>query len=154
MASADGESPRGTRVRELPGAAEYHRTVDVAMVLSFTAATGDDNRIHLDRPFAESAGFADRIAHGILIQGLMSTACTRWAEREGLTILSGGWDRVRFIKPVIVGDTISTGYALLDPEDHGRRRLARADAWNQRGELVGLGVHVLYVLDGDADPQS
>ncbi|GAC1383259.1 MAG: hypothetical protein NVSMB4_11260 [Acidimicrobiales bacterium] len=77
----------------------------------------------------------------------MSTACTRWAEREGLRILSGGWDRVRFLRPVIVGDTISAAYALEDPADTGQRRRALADAWNQRGEIVAVGVHLLHVLD-------
>lgn len=138
---------RPPRVNAMPGFAEYHRTVGGPELLSFTAATGDDNRIHHDATYAQAAGMADRIAHGILIQGLMSTACTRWAEREGVRILSGGWDRVRFLRPVIVGDTISSAYALEDPQDTGRRRRAFADAWNQRGELVAVGTHLLHIID-------
>jgi acyl dehydratase len=125
---------------------EYHRTVTSAEVLAFAAATGDDNRIHLDAEYARAAGLEGPIAHGILVQGLMSTACTRWAEARELRILSGGWDRVRFTAPVLVGDTVSTAYALQDPADTGRRRLAAADAWNQRGELVAVGTHVLHVI--------
>jgi acyl dehydratase len=130
----------------MPGAVEYHRTITDAEIFAFAAATGDDNRVHLDAQYAGSSGLAGRIAHGILVQGLMSTACTRWAERQGLRILSGGWDRVRFIAPVFVGDTISTAYALKDPSDSGRRRMAAADAWNQRGEMVAVGTHVLHVI--------
>jgi acyl dehydratase len=136
-----------TTVSGMSGAVEYHRTISEADVVAFAAATGDDNRVHMDREYSRSLGMAHRVAHGILIQGLMSTACTRWAERAGLNILSYGWDRVRFVKPVLLGDTITTAYALVDPEDAGRKRLARADAHNQRGELVGVGTHVLYVLD-------
>ena len=141
---ADARPPR---VNTLPGFLEYHRTVGGPELLAFTAATGDDNRIHHDVTYAQAVGMPDRIAHGILVQGIMSTACTRWAERERLRILSGGWDRVRFLRTVIVGDTISAAYALEDPTDSGRRRRALADAWNQRGELVAVGVHLLHVLD-------
>ncbi len=145
--SASPTPPRRTdRVSDLPGAMEYHRTISIADLHAFCAATGDDNRIHLDISYAHAAGLAERIAHGTLIQGLMSTACTRWAQREGLTILSGGWDRVRFIRPALIGDTISVAYALQDPTDQGKRRLATADAWNDRGELVGIGTHILHVL--------
>lgn len=142
---AHGDHER--RVRDMVGAVEYHRTVSDADIAAFAAATGDDNRAHMDLVYAESMGMTQRVAHGILIQGLMSTACTRWAERAGLRILSYGWDRVRFIKPVLLGDTITAAYALADPDDAGRKRLAHADAHNQRGELVGVGTHILYVLD-------
>jgi 3-hydroxybutyryl-CoA dehydratase len=145
-----GDEPAGVtkaRVRDLPGAVEYHRTISDADVLAFAAATGDDNRVHMDAVYAVEMGMGGRVAHGILVQGLMSTACTRWAEHASLRILSYGWDRVRFIRPVLVGDTISTAYALEDPADSGRKRRATADAWNDRGELVGVGTHILYVVD-------
>lgn len=139
-------SGRNIRVRDMPGAVEYHRTISSAEISQFVSATGDDNRVHMDLEYAHEVGMTDRVAHGILVQGLMSTACTRWCEKQDLRILSYGWDGVRFIKPVILGDTITTAYALVDPEDSGRKRLARADAHNQRGELVAVGTHILYVL--------
>lgn len=139
---------RNIPVSTLPGAESYHRTVTSAELLMFAAATGDDNRVHLDEVYARGLDLPGQIAHGILVQGLMSTACTRWADRRGLRILSGGWDRVRFLRPVVVGDTVSASYALEDAEDVGRRRRALADAWNSRGELVAVGIHVLHVLEG------
>ena len=145
---SNGErTAREIRVRDLPGAVAYHRTITSAEILQFASATGDDNRVHMDAEYARDVGMADRVAHGILIQGLMSTACTRWCEQNGLRILSYGWDRVRFVRPVLLGDTITTAYALIDPADGGRKRMARADAHNQRGELVAAGVHILYVLE-------
>ena len=136
-----------TPVRELEGAVEYHRTIGDAEIAGFAAVTGDDNRVHMDLPYAEGMGMSERVAHGILVQGLMSTACTRWADQRGLRILSYGWDRVRFIKPVLRGDTISTAYAVVEEEEGGRKRIARADAHNQRGEIVAVGTHIMYVLD-------
>lgn len=135
------------RVSDMPGAVEYHRTISAADIASFAAATGDDNRVHMDVEYARAMDMGERVAHGILVQGLMSTACTRWADQRGLRILSYGWDRVRFIRPVLLGDTISTAYALADPDDTGRKRIASADAHNQHGELVAVGTHLLYVLD-------
>ena len=138
---------RGVRVRDMPGAVTYHRTVSSAEISQFASATGDDNRVHMDVRYAREVGMADRVAHGILVQGLMSTACTRWCERNDLRILSYGWDQVRFVRPVLLGDTITAAYALADPADTGRKRMARADAHNQDDELVAVGTHILYVLD-------
>jgi 3-hydroxybutyryl-CoA dehydratase len=146
MRSQEPPGVRQPRVRDMPGAVEYHRTISDADIAQFAGATGDDNRVHMDLTYAEDIGMTQRVAHGILIQGLMSTACTRWAERAGLRILSYGWDRVRFIKPVLLGDTITTAYALADAGDTGQKRVARADAHNQRDELVAVGTHLLYVV--------
>jgi 3-hydroxybutyryl-CoA dehydratase len=126
---------------------EIHRTVTEADVTQFAGITGDLNRIHLDEIYARSTRVGGRVAHGVYVQGLMATACTAWADRAGLSIVSYGWDRVRFIRPVLIGDTITAAYAMNDPDADGQKRVARADAHNQRGELVAVGTHILYVLN-------
>jgi acyl dehydratase len=135
------------RVRDLPGMIEIHRTVTESDIVLFAGITGDLNRIHMDETYARSTKVGSRVAHGIFVQGLMSTACTAWADREGLPILSYGWDRVRFIRPVRIGDTITAAYAAVDPAGADAKRFARADAHNQHGELVAVGTHILYILD-------
>jgi acyl dehydratase len=58
---------------------------------------------------------------------------------------------VRFIRPVAVGDTITAAYAPLEggatyPES-GTTLQFRAEARNQRGEVVAAGRHLMYRLE-------
>jgi 3-hydroxybutyryl-CoA dehydratase len=39
---------------------------------AFAALTGDISPLHMDRDFARSRGFRDRVAHGVLLGGLIS----------------------------------------------------------------------------------
>ena len=61
----------------------------------------------------EKSSFGKLMAHGALLVGFMSTASTsaiahtREAEE---TPVSLGYDRIRFLKPVFIGDTITTIY--------------------------------------------
>ena len=54
-------------VRELPGAVEYHRTISAAELLAFAAATGDDNRVHMDQTYAEGMGMRDLLIELLLL---------------------------------------------------------------------------------------
>lgn len=132
-------------VRDLPGVAQFAKTVSEGDVYQFAGLSGDLHPVHVNAEYAANQPVGQRIAHGVILIGLMSAACTAWARREGIDIVSYGWDGVRFIKPVFFGDTITTSYAM-DPErqPEGKKYFALADAFNQRGELVGVGQHILY----------
>ena len=132
-------------VRDLPGAAHFAKTVSEGDVYQFAGLSGDLHPIHIDAQYAKGQPVGQRIAHGVILIGLMSSACTAWATRESIDIVSYGWDGVRFIKPVFFGDTITTSYAMNpDRAPEGKKHFALADAYNQRGELVGVGEHILY----------
>ncbi|SDO32716.1 Acyl dehydratase [Cryobacterium flavum] len=137
--------PERRDVKDLPGAERFAKTVSEGDVYQFAGLTGDTHPVHLNAEYAASQPVGQRIAHGVILIGLMSSACTAWATREGIEIVSYGWDGVRFIKPVYFGDTITTSYAM-DPlrAPEGKKHFALADAYNQRGELVGVGQHILY----------
>jgi acyl dehydratase len=67
--------------------------------------------------------------------------------------VSLGYDRIRFIAPVFIGDTITVAYtiALLD---EGRQR-ATADilVTNQLGKTVTIAQHILkWVIPSDQKP--
>lgn len=133
------------RVSELPGAAAFAKTVTEGDVYQFAGLSGDLHPVHMNEEYASKQPVGQRIAHGVILIGLMSTACTTWALREGIDIVSYGWEGVRFIRPVYFGDTITTNYAMNpDRAPEGKKHFAVADAYNQRGELVGVGQHILY----------
>lgn len=141
---------------ERPLAATFSKTIGESDVAGFAGISGDLNPVHIDETYARAAGMPGRIAHGVLVLGLMSTACSLYAQREGLQILSYGWEHVRFIHPVALGDTITTAYAPFDGDPSGPQTGLKqefdAEARNQRGEVVAVGRHIMYRLTDEGSP--
>jgi 3-hydroxybutyryl-CoA dehydratase len=78
----------------------------------------------------------------------MSTCSTMMIEAckgtsSGETPVSLGYDGVRFLKPVFIGDTITLTYTIESVDAAKRQSQANIQAQNQRGELVGVAKHIL-----------
>ena len=76
--------------------------------------------------------------------GFMSTASTLVLSRPNRDVVSYGYDRTRFIKAVLIGDTISVRYVISKIEPERRRTLADVTITNQRGEIVAAATHIGY----------
>ena len=92
--------------------------------------------------------YGKRIAHGALMVGYMSTASTMMIERcvqRGIdsTPVSLGYDRVRFVGPVYIGDTITVSYRIKEIDRERDRSRASVEVTNQRGETVAVAEHIL-----------
>ena len=85
----------------------HGRTITEADVVNFAALSGDWNEIHVNEEFARSGFFGRRIAHGALIFSVSTglAAQTDPAQHPDL-IAFYGIDRLRFVRPVFLGDTI------------------------------------------------
>jgi 3-hydroxybutyryl-CoA dehydratase len=80
------------------------RTITETDIALFSAVSGDWNPIHNDAAFAANGPFGTRIAHGLLLVSMM----TGMAPISGQAVVAlYGFDRVRFVKPVMLGDTIT-----------------------------------------------
>lgn len=82
------------------------------MLVDYANASGDQNPIHQDEPFAKSVGLPDVIAHGMLTMGLAATALEEWM--GAATIVEFG---TRFTKPVLVpvsGATVTFSGTVLN----------------------------------------
>jgi acyl dehydratase len=88
--------------------------------------------------------YGERIAHGTLLMGFMSTASARM--RIGRTV-SLGYDKVRFIAPVRFGDTITTEYTITSVDPVKRRTYNDVKCRNQRGEIVASAIHLRAFVD-------
>jgi acyl dehydratase len=95
------------------------RTITETDLALFSAVSGDWSPLHNDAAFAAKGPFGTRIAHGLLLVSMMT----------GLAPISGqavvalyGFDRVRFVNPVLLGDTItySSRIAGLEPKGDAR----------------------------------
>ncbi|MDQ3225856.1 MAG: MaoC family dehydratase N-terminal domain-containing protein [Chloroflexota bacterium] len=136
-----GLIPVGTRV-------EFAKTVSESDIYLFAGITGDFSPNHVNAEYMKSTPYGGIIAHGVLIVGFMSTCSTRVLEHatSSRPAVSYGYDRIRFVKPVQVGDTITVAYEIVAEDVAEAKTTATVTASNQRGELVAVATHILKFL--------
>lgn len=126
----------------------FSKTVSESDVYLFAGIVGDFSANHVNEEAMRQTSFGGRIAHGALLIGYMSTCSTAMAHKAADNGCSGvpvalGYDRVRFLKPVRIGDTISIDYVIARLEDGQRRAYAEVDVTNQHGETVAVAQHII-----------
>ena len=128
----------------------FAKTVGETDITLFAGITGDFSDTHVnDQYMQERSSIGKRIAHGALIVGHMSTVSTisiaHVIHKEGLTDfpVSAGYDRVRFLKPVILGDTVTTHYTVSSVDKEKGRSIAKVESFNQKKELVAVAEHIM-----------
>lgn len=85
------------------------RTITETDVVNFAGLTGDWHPLHTDALYAANSPFGQRIVHGMLTLAIGSTLVLRLGPYMYIPksfIAFSGIDRVRFTKPVLLGDTI------------------------------------------------
>jgi len=129
-------------------AVTFAKTVGETDVYLFAGITGDFSGNHVNEQFMQGSKYGKRIAHGALLVGYMSTASTLMIDRslsKGIdsTPVALGYDRVRFIAPVFLGDTVTVTYTIRELDEEKRRTRAQVEVHNQHGELVCVGEHLI-----------
>ncbi len=122
--------------------ATFAKTITEADISTFAGLTGDFNPIHVDAEYAKRARFGERIAHGMLTAGLISTVLGTRLPGPGGIFLS---QTLRFQKPVRIGDTITAAVEVTAYEPSRRLLRLRTTCDNQRGETVIEGDAVVLV---------
>ena len=128
--------------------ATFSKTVGETDVYLFAGITGDFSGNHVNEEYMRRSAYGTRIAHGALLIGYMSTTstmiCARAIER-GLdeTPVSLGYDRVRFLKGVRIGDTVTVTYTVAETDAQNRRSRSKIEVTNENGELVAVAEHIL-----------
>lgn len=82
------------------------RTITETDIVNFAGITGDWNEIHTNAELAGNSHFKQRIAHGALIFSIATGLSVRLGQTSDTVIAFYGLDRLRFIKPTFIGDTI------------------------------------------------
>jgi 3-hydroxybutyryl-CoA dehydratase len=129
----------------------FSKTVSESDVYQFAGITGDFAPNHVNEKFMRGTQYGRRIAHGALLVGYMSTASTMvnavMAERmPEIFPVSLGYDRVRFLKPVFIGDTITIVYKVESIDAAKQRSLANIEVTNDEGDVVAAAVHLMKWL--------
>jgi 3-hydroxybutyryl-CoA dehydratase len=132
--------PIGKKVR-------VSKTVSESDVYLFAGITGDLDPNHVDEEYAAKTVLGGRVAHGALILGYSSAASTRVLEDFERPMVSVGYDRVRFLKPVRLGDTVTIDYEISSIDERRERIFSKIEISNQRGELVMAADHIMQLVD-------
>lgn len=122
----------------------FAKTIGEYDVYAFAGVSGDFSPNHVDHEYMSRTPYGQRIAHGVLTMALMSTCSSKLIEELGNPpTVSYGYDRVRFIKPVFIGDTLTVRYRVASVEDDGAKSFSDVTVTNQRGETVSVATHIL-----------
>jgi len=125
------------------------RTVTEADVVNFAGVSGDFNPIHTDAEFAKGTPFGERIAHGLLVLAMLTGLRQRTGHFEGTLIAWLEIRSYRFLKPVLIGDTVHGETEILEKRETSRPDrgilVQRVRVLNQRGEVVQEGEFVTLV---------
>jgi monoamine oxidase len=123
------------------------RTITETDIVVHAGHTGDFFPHHVDAEFARNTQFGQRIAHGTMI---FAIGIGLTASRINPVAFTYGFDRLRFIKPVFIGDTLRTRVTVKDKQEdvkHGDmgRVVEACEILNQRDEVVMYCEHILLV---------
>jgi 3-hydroxybutyryl-CoA dehydratase len=106
------------------------------MIERFAQATGDNNPIHLDEEYAKGTMFKKRVAHGMLLAGILSGVLGTQFPGIGTIYMS---QTLRFSKPVFIGDEIALSLKVLELIHEKNRVRLETVCTNQGGDTVLSG---------------
>lgn len=106
----------------------FSRTFSHEETRQFGDLTRDYNPVHYDRRWADAKGFDGLICHGLLVGSMV---CEIGGQ---IGWLASGMD-FKFIRPVLIGETITCTATITEIESNGRAR-AEAVFTNAKGDQV------------------
>lgn len=120
------------------------RTITETDFVMHAGQTGDFFPHHMDKEWCKTQPFKERIAHGTLT---FSVAIGMTATEINPEAFSKGYDRLRFIKPVHIGDTIHVKVTISDKSESKKPEFGQVvehvEVFNQKDEIVLVCDHIL-----------
>ena len=122
------------------------RTVTETDIVIHAGQSGDFFPHHMDEEWCKTQPFKKRIAHGTLI---FTVAVGLTAAVINEVAMTYGYDRLRFVRPVFIGDTIKATVTISEKKDHKKPGFGLVtelvEVFNQHGETVMVCEHILLV---------
>lgn len=124
----------------------FGRTITEADILTHAGQTSDFYPHHMDKEWCATQPFKRRMAHGTLI---LSVGVGMTAGDINPVAMSYGYDRVRFVKPVHIGDTLYTRATITEKRDHKKPEFGilveKLEVTNQNKDTVLVCEHIYFV---------
>lgn len=126
------------------------RTVSESDVMLFAGLTGDNAQVHTDEEYGRNMLFGGRIAHGLLGLSLMQGLMGRTNYTQGTGVASLGWDKISFLAPILIGDTIRARWTIKETRPSRSKPdtgivVESISLFNQDGVIVQKAEHVLLM---------
>jgi 3-hydroxybutyryl-CoA dehydratase len=119
------------------------RTVTESDIVRFAGLSGDFNQIHVDAEFSKTSQAGQRVAHGLLVLSIASGLAVQTGMMEGTVIYFREITEWKFVKPVMIGDTIHVIVEVKETKEMRRIGVGsvtmKLDVRNQRDEIVNSG---------------
>lgn len=115
------------------------RTITEADVMAFARLTGDFMKLHTDEEYAKTTKFGERIAHGALVFSVSIGLATAMHLFDDTLIAFAGVDKLRFVAPVFLGDSVHVVKKVVERKVMGAGQgtvTFESRVLNQHGELV------------------
>lgn len=132
------------------------RTITETDIVIHAGQTGDFYPHHMDAEWCKTQSFGQRMAHGTLI---FSIAVGMTATEVNPEAFSYGYDRLRFIKPVFIHDTLRVRVTIKEKRDSPKSPrhgivVELCEVFNQRNETVLACEHLLMVACKDSKART
>lgn len=119
------------------------RSITAADIDLHAEESGDFFPHHMDAEWCKTQPFKKRMAHGTLV---LTVAIGLTADVINEVCMTYGYDRIRFIKPVFIDDTIHVVTKITEKKDHKRPGFGliteQVETFNQNNELVMVCEHI------------
>ena len=125
----------------------FGRTITETDFVVHAGHTGDFFPHHMDAEFCRTQEFGQRIAHGTMV---FSIGVGLTADVINPVAFSYGYERMRFIRPVHIGDTIRSRTTISRKEPDTRRPgmgqvFEKLEVLNQDNAVVLVAEHIYLV---------
>ncbi|MBW1681913.1 MAG: dehydratase [Deltaproteobacteria bacterium] len=94
------------------------RSITETDIVLFAAFSGDWHQLHTDIEYAKKGPFGERIAHGFLV---LSVASGLMPLEEMAILAFYGMDKVRFVGPTRIGDTIHVEMEVVEKQEKNEK---------------------------------
>lgn len=139
-----GLTPRTRETIQVNDSGSFTKTITEKDVFAFADVSGDFNPLHIDEEYAKKTRFGRRVAHGILMAGIISTVLGSEIPGVGTVFVEL---HIRFLKPVFFDDTITANAIVTEIINPKRMRLM-VYCVNQDGVDVAIGNAIVVPPEG------
>jgi acyl dehydratase len=126
------------------------RTVTETDIVTFAGLSGDFTQIHTDTEYSRNTPIGQRVAHGLLGLSIASGLAVQTGVLEGTVILFREITDWKFIKTILIGDTIHVELVVKEKKElrriGGGAVVTEAIVKNQNGETVMKGDWTFLVM--------
>jgi monoamine oxidase len=125
----------------------FGRTITETDFVIHAGHSGDYFPHHMDAEWCKTQSFGQRIAHGTMT---FTIGIGLTASVINPAAFTYGYEKMRFPKPVYIGDTIHTRVTIVSKEPDPKRPkygkvVEKVEVINQRGETVLACEHIFLV---------